>query len=260
MRCVSLLMCLLIMTARAGEPAPEALEVTFNQKIGTRLPREAMFRDEMGEQRALGDFFTSRPVILVLGYYECPMLCQHMNAGLLNVLRALEFDVGDRFDVLHVSIDPEENPSIALAKKRNFLSRYQRQGSESAWHLLTGSESAIRSVTDAVGFDYRYDAASGEYAHPSGLVILTPDARVSSYLFGIQFPPGDLRVALEEAGDGAMGSPIERLLLLCYRYNPIQGKYGRLILDGLRFLSLAAVFALGILIIRSVRRERRRIS
>lgn len=235
--------------------AEDLKDVAFDQKLGAKIPADLKFRDETGREVQLGEYYGKTPFILVLGYYGCPMLCTLVGNGLTEALQDLRFNVGKEFQVIHVSIDPNETPELAAAKKRAYLRQYGRGGAEGGWHLLTGSQEAIEQLTRIVGFGYRYDAQTKQYAHPSGLVIVTPSGEVSRYLFGVNFPAKELRLALVEASENRIGSLSDRLLLVCYHYLPITGRYGALVLWILRGAGVLTVAMLVAGIIWMLRRE-----
>jgi protein SCO1/2 len=232
--------------ATAAETRPAALEtVDYVQRPGAALPLAARFRDEDGRERALGDFFGKRPVVVVPAYYRCPMLCSLVLGGLARSLRAL----GDAdLDVVVFSIDPAETPALAAEKKTGLGVDPDR------WHLLTGDEPQIRAVAEAVGFRYAWDEARGQWAHPAGVVVATPDGRVSRYLFGVEYAPRDLRLALVEASAGKLGSIVDRLLLFCYAYDPSAGAYSLAVLRTVRIAGLLTVVLLAAFVTVNVRR------
>jgi protein SCO1/2 len=226
-----------------GRPAV-VREVGIDQRIGDRLPLGTRFRDASGRDVALGDFFAERPVLVVPAYYECPMLCTLVLNGVLRALRALAFDAGRDFEVVVFSFDPDETSELAAAKRATYLAEYRRPGTEAGWHFLTGDAAAIGRLTRAIGYRYAYDEGSGEYAHPSGVVVATPDGRVSHYFFGIEFSPRDLRLAFVEASARRLGSVVDQVLLLCFRYDPSLGAYSA---AAMRALRVAGVLTLGAL-------------
>ncbi len=230
--------------------------ISFDQKLSAQVSLELPFQDETGKSVRLGDYFWRKPVILVLGYYECPMLCTLVLNGLVESLEDMKWTAGNEFTVVNVSINPRETPALAAAKKRNYLKRYGRSGASAGWHFLTGAEPAIRRLADEVGFQFAYDTESKQYAHPSGLVILTPKGKVAQYLFGVTFAPRTLYNALGAASSDHIGTPIQRLILLCFHYNPIRGKYGPAIMLCLRFLGFATVLGLAWLLISALRQEK----
>lgn len=227
--------------------------IGFHQNLNTQITLNSTFRDENGKTVQLGDYFGRKPVVLVLGYYGCPMLCTLTLNGMVESLEDLKWNIGDEFDVLNVSINPHETPALAFAKKKTYLKRYGRHGADAGWHFLTGNEAQIKRLADEVGFQYAYDPQSKEYAHASGLVILTPDGKISHYLFGVTFASQDFFTALQDASKKKVGSPIRELILLCFHYNPITGKYGALIMAIVRGLAVATVLGLVWLVFRMSR-------
>src|SRR5438105_12965182 len=215
--------------------------VKFEQHPGHQISRDLVFRDEKGRALKLGEFFGNRPMILVLGYYRCPMLCTMINDGLINALENLRANVGSDFDVVDLSIDPTEAPAAAAEKKALYVRRYGRSRAAAGWHCLIGDQSAITRLTNEVGYRYAYDPQIKQYAHPSGVIVLTPDGKISRYVFGVTFNSTELRDALADAREGKSGSVFSQLFLLCYHYNPITGKYGGLILSILRGASVGLV-------------------
>jgi protein SCO1 len=247
----SWVLVLVLLAAGARSPAhAQALSdaalarISFEQKLNTQISLDLPFRDEAGQPVRLGEYFGRKPVILVLGYYQCPMLCTLVANGMVESLEDIKWSIGHEFDVVHVSIDPRETPDLAAAKKRNYLKRYGRSGAAQGWHFLTGQDTAIKQLADEVGFQYAYDAPSHEYAHASGLVILNPQGKVARYLFGVTYAPADLFQALAQASANKVSSPVQRLILLRFHYNPIRGKYGAAIMLVIRLLSAATVLGL----------------
>jgi protein SCO1 len=230
----------------------------FEQKLNAQVSLDLVFRDEGGRPVKLGDYFGRKPVILVLGYYGCPMLCTLVLNGMVDTLLDLKMDIGNQFEVVNVSIDPTERPELAAAKKRTYLRRYGRHGAEAGWHFLTGEESSIKKLAGEVGFQYAYDPILKQYAHPSGLIVLTPQGKVARYFFGINYPAQDLATTLREAGSEKVGSPVRQLLLLCFHYSPLRGKYGQAIITILRTGGVATVLGLAgtILLVRQHRKRR----
>jgi protein SCO1/2 len=247
--------------AQQQERSPAGSVVTqvgFDQKLGVRLPLDLHFRDDSGRDLALGELFGRRPVILVPVYYRCPMLCNQVLNGLTRSLKPLSLDAGKGFDVVAVSIDPAETPELAAKKKAGYLERYERPGTESGWHFLTGDPASIEALTRAIGFRYTFNPETKLYAHAAGIVIVTPDGRTARYFYGIDHSPRDLQYELERANQGQIGSPIARLLLLCYDYDAASGKYTLSILRLSRILGTTTAVALGSFLFIMVRRDRRR--
>lgn len=238
------------------EPGPETIR--FEQKLGAQLPLDTVFVDETGERRPLARFFGDRPVVISFGYYECPNLCSIVLNATSDALAALAFRPGEDYEYVFVSIDPSETPTLAANSKRAYSRHYGKPGTSEGWHFLTGRETDIRALATAAGFDYRYDAAVGQYAHPSGILVATTDGRVSKYLYGIEYDPRDLRLALVEASDGEVGSPVDQLLLLCFHYNPLTGKYSLAIHRTLQAAGALTALVLFTFVGRSIFRERLR--
>jgi protein SCO1/2 len=219
-------------------------QVTFAPKLNAALPLGARFRDEHGRDVALGEYFGRRPIVLALVYYECPMLCTQVLNGLVRSLRALGFDAGKEFDVVAVSFNAKEAPELAARKKQAYLADYNRPGTETGWHFLTGRPEAIAELTKSVGFSYVYDEKTEQFAHAAGIVVLTPDGHVSRYFYGIDYAPRDVRLGLIDASAGKIGSTVDRMLLhYCYRYDPSTGTYGWVAMTLIR---AAAVGLLGV--------------
>ena len=231
--------------------------VKFEQHAGQQISRDLTFRDEKGRASKLGAFLGNRPVILVLGYYRCPMLCTMINDGLINALQNLRANVGADFDVVEVSIDPHETPTDAGERKKLYVRRYGRPAAAAGWHCLVGDTQAITQLADEVGYRYAYDPEIKQYAHPSGVIVLTPAGKISRYVFGATFNSTELRDALTAAKEGKSGSVLSQIFLLCYHYNPITGKYGALILSLLRIASIGTVISLILLVAWMVGRDRR---
>jgi protein SCO1/2 len=232
-------------------------EIKFDQKLNNTISLDLHFRDENNKEVRLADYFSKKPVILVLGYYGCPMLCTLVLNGMAEGLQDLRWSIGKEYDVINVSIDPHETPLLAAAKKRSYLKRYGRDTAESGWHFLTGDSDAIQRLADEVGFRYAYDPVSKQYAHPSGLVVLTRDGRISRYLFGVTFSPRDLYTSLDTASSRKIGSRIQDLILLCFHYRPITGRYGNIIMITVRVLGVATLLGLPALIITMARKKPR---
>jgi len=255
------LLLLVLLEARPGAAQtvlPMSIrKVGFDQKLNEQVPLDLVFKDEAGREVRLGDYIHDKPVILVLAYFRCPMLCSEVLNGLVRGMLDLPFEVGKDFEVLTVSFDPSETPEMATAKKHTYVQRYGRPGGAAGWHFLTGKEDAIKKLTAAVGFRYTYDAAHEQFAHASGIMILTPGGKIARYIFDVQFPPRDLRLALVEASANRIGSPADQILLFCFHYDPVEGKYGPAILNLLRLGGVLTLGAIGIFWICLWRRERR---
>ena len=244
---------------QAHDDRPLALRtVDLKQNLGAQIPLDLRFRDETGKEVILRDYFGRRPVILSLVYYRCQDLCPLVLDGLVRTMRPLSFNAGEQFDVITLSFDPRDTPALAAAKKTDVINRYGRPGSGAGWHFLTGDETAIQRLTEAVGFRYKYETDQDRFAHATGIMLLTPGGKVSRYFYGIEFSPRDLRLGLIEASSSQIGSPIDQLLLFCYHYDPTTGKYNFIITNSIRAGGIATVAALGAFIIIMLRRERGR--
>ncbi len=243
----------------AGVEPADLKKVSFDQKLNAQLPLDLPFKDENGHDVKLGDYFGhQKPVVLALVYYDCPMLCTLALNGLAGAMKGMSLNPGTDYDLVTVSFDPRETPKLAAAKKETYIRRYGHPEAASAWHFLTGQEPAIKALTDAVGFHYVYDPATGNYAHATGIMIATSDGRLSRYLYGIDYAPRDLRLALVSASAGRIGTPVDRVLLYCYHYDPKSGKYGLVVLNVIRLGGVATMLVLGSFVIVMVSRERRR--
>jgi len=238
---------------------PEAMKaVEIEQRLDAQLPLDAAFRDESGREVRLQEYFAAgKPVVLAFVYYECPMLCNQVLNGLVGSLSALSFTPGKEFQVIAVSFDPKEGPELAARKKETYLRRLGRgDGPGRGWHFLTGDKASIDALTGAAGFRYAWDEQTKQFAHGSAIMVATPGGRLSHYFYGIDYSPKDLRLALVESSAGQIGSPVDRLLLYCYHYDPTTGKYGPVIMNVLRAAGVATVLGVvGLLL--TLRRRRR---
>lgn len=227
---------------------PALRKIGIEQKLGEQLPLDAEFKDEEGKSVKLGDYFgKGKPIVLALVYYECPMLCNQILNGLTGSLKGISFDAGKEFDVVAISFDARENdkPGLAKNKKAGYLERYSRAGTENGWHFLTGAQSEIDKVTQAAGFNYQWDEKSNQFAHGSGIMIATPDGKLSRYLYGIDYAPKDVKFAVMESARNKIGNPAEQLFLYCYQYDPAAGKYGLSIMKVMRLGAVLTLIGLG---------------
>jgi protein SCO1 len=236
----------------SGNPStglPAALqEVRIDQKLDQQLPLDLVFRDESGTPVKLGQYFGKKPVLLAFVYYDCPMLCTQVLNGMVTSFRVLPFQIGNEFDVVTVSFDPRETNALAAAKKKvyvDYLPEKMRAGATSGWHFLTGDEASIAQLTDAVGFRYRWDEATKQFAHASAIMLTTSQGKLSRYFYGVEYPARDLRLGLIETSANKIGSPVDQLLLYCFHYDPATGKYGAAIMRVMRVAGVVTV--LGIL-------------
>jgi len=232
--------------------------IGIEQRLNESVPLDLVFRDETGAQVRLGDYFGKKPVILSLVYLKCPMLCTLVLNGLVRSLRATSFDAGREFEVITVSFDPRETAETAATMKRVYMEEYRRPGAEQGWHFLTGDEASIARLTEAVGFRYKYDPESGQFAHASGIMVLTPKGRIAQYFYGLEYSARDLRLSLVESAENKIGSPVDQVLLYCFRYDPAKGKYGLVIMKALRVAGVGTVLGLATVILSLVYRQRRK--
>ena len=242
------LICLILAgNAVSAQSLPDSAlrRIAFDQKLGGMVSLDLPFRDESGKPVRLGDYFGQRPVILVLGYYGCPMLCTLVLNGMIGGLQDLPMKMGRDYEVVNVSIDPHETPALAAAKKKSYVTRFGQPDAAAGWHFLTGDEPAIRKLAAEVGFNYAYDPTYHQYAHPSGLMILTPAGKISHYLSGVVFSNADLSQSIADAAGAKVGSPIEQIFLLCFHYSPVSGKYSGLVLVVVRVVGVVVLVWLG---------------
>jgi protein SCO1/2 len=236
---------------------PEILsKVGIDQRIGQQIPLDLTFKNEVGREVRLSEFFTGKPVVLALAYYECPMLCTQVLNGMTGALKTLSFNAGKDFEVVVVSIDPKDNFRLAANKKASYLEHYGRPETAAGWHFLTGAESSIAPLAEAIGFRYTYDSNIKQYAHGAAIYVATPKV-VSRYLMGIDFAPRDLRLALVEASNNVLGSVVDQVLLLCYHYDPTMGKYGAATINAVRAGFILTVTGFLTFLFVSLRSERR---
>lgn len=259
---VAILVLLLIGSTSAQVPedsTPPALKgVGLDQHLGEEVPRDLAFLDEAGRSVRLGDYFDERPLILTLNYYECPMLCTLELNGLVASLKTMSLEPERDFRIVTVSINPKEGPALAAEKKALYVKNYARAGAASGWHFLTGEEPSIQELARRVGFRYAFDAASGQYAHAAGIVLLTPSGRISRYFYGVDYAPRDLRLALVESSEGKIGSLADKVLLFCFHYDPATGRYSIAAMRAMRLGGVLTALVLGVMILRMLRRERAR--
>ena len=242
-----------------SSPPPMLRNVGIDQRLNAQVPLDLVFKDEAGRDVKLGDYFGNKPVILSLVYYSCPMLCNQVLNGVVGSLEAVPFRVGDEFDIVTVSFDPRETPALAAEKKQTYLRQYERlkpdDKAAGGWHFLTGNQEAIEQLTKTVGFRYAFDPQTDQFAHASGIMVLTPQGKVSGYFYGIEYAPRDLRLSLVEASENKIGSPVDQLILYCYHYDPTRGQYGLVIINVIRLAGIVTVIAIICLILMLRRRS-----
>jgi protein SCO1 len=233
---------------------PILTNVGVDQKLNSQIPLEAKFRDENGQPVVLKQYF-DKPVILTLVYYTCPMLCSEVLNGTVSSLKPVKFDVGKEFNVVTISIDPKDTPGAAMGKKKMMMARYGRHGADQGWHFLTGDKENIDAVAKAVGWKYAYDPRSGQYAHASAIMLLTPEGKVSRYFYGIEYSAKDIQFGIMDASQNKIGSIADQVVLYCYHYDPATGKYGVAVMRLVRGAGLLTVALICGFIFVAVRRE-----
>jgi protein SCO1 len=243
----SLLVVAFATDARAGEAEPklpQELEgIDIDERPGAVLPADARLRDSSGREVTLGSYFDDeRPTVLLLAYYECPMLCSLVINGFLQGMKGIDWTAGKEYRVLVVSFDPRDTPEVARQKREAYVGAYGRPVADKGWEFLVGDEAEVRRIADAVGFKYRWDKETSQYAHAAGAFAITPQGKLSRTLYGIAFPPKDLRLALLEASEGKLGSAWGRVLLFCFHYDNAERGY---VLAGRRLMTaFGGLFAL----------------
>jgi protein SCO1 len=237
--------------ASSGLPA-QLQNVGFEPQLNAQMPLDVNFRDESGRDVQLREFFGRKPVVLALVYYGCPMLCNQVEMGVVGSLKMLSFSPARDYEVIFVSFDPRETPDMAAKKKAAALARFGRPETGAGWHFLTGREESVRAVTSAANFRYSFDEKHDLFAHASGIMLLTPDGRISRYFYGVEYPSRDVRLGLVDASAGKIGTPIDHLLLFCFQYNPETARYSATVLRIVRLGGILTIFTIvaGILIFR----------
>lgn len=246
-----------IMSPPANVRPPGLKNVGIEQRLNEQVPGQLTFRDESGRPVKLADYFGNKPLILNLVYYKCPMLCSEVLAGLTSALKPMKLDVGKDFDVLTISFDPRETPKDASESKAEYLKRYGHPGAEEGWHFLTGPQESIDALTKAAGFQYEYNAQTGQFAHTTAIIVLTPEGKIAQYYYGVEFPTRDLRLALVQASQNKIGSVVDQILLYCYHYDASAGKYGLMVTRVLRLAGIATIVILGGFMLIMFRRDAR---
>jgi protein SCO1/2 len=270
---ISLAMAAILLSAQPGEPAPAQPSLSMNdpnlkarlpapllgvgieQKLDRQVSLSLLFRDETGDPVPLSKFFHGKPVLLAPVYYRCPMLCTQILNGVASALKAVSFDPGRDFEVVAFSFDPKDTPGLAASKKQAYVRRYGRANTVNGWHFLTGDEANIKALTEELGFHYRYDAATDQFAHASGIMLLTPEGRLSRYFYGVDYSPRDLRLGLVEASANKIGTPVDEALLFCFHYDPATGKYGAIAIDMLRLAGAGFALIGGAFLLVAWRRD-----
>jgi protein SCO1 len=246
-------------TGQASTNLPTILQnVNFRPELNARMPLETAFTDESGKSVQLGEYFhQQKPLLLAFVYYGCPMLCTQLEQGVVGSLRMLSFNPGRDYDVIFVSFDDRDTAQMAAAKKKTSLDHFRRPETAAGWHFLTGSKESIASVTNAANFHFNYDTKNNLFAHASGIMLLTPDGRISRYFYGVEFPGRDLRLGLVDASQGKIGTPVDKMLLFCFQYDPSTARYSATILGIIRLMAVGTVAGLLLMILIFRRRDKR---
>jgi protein SCO1 len=236
---------------------PALVNVKFDPQLNSQIPPDASFVNEMGAPVRLGEYFGKKPVVLVFAYYTCPMLCSQVEQAVVGTLKMISFNPGTDYEVVFVSFDTSDTPDTAVKKKHEALARFARPTTDGGWHFLTGKRESIEAVTKAANFSYSYDEKSKTYGHASGILLLTPDGRISRYFFGVEYPASNVRLGLVDASAGKIGTPVDHLLLFCYQYDPTKARYSATILTVIRMGGVVTLICmvLGFVIFR--RRDHR---
>ena len=264
MKIYMLILCVMLAAGFTAQAQPQVLSnilqnVGLDQKLDSQVPLGLRFRNETGDSVTLASYIDgSKPVVISLVYYECPELCTEILNGMVMGFRQIPFEIGKDYAVVTVSINPGETPDLARGKKESYLRTFPQSGAAAGWHFLVGDTSQVKALAASVGYRYEYDPETGQYAHPSGIIIVTPHGRVARYLYGVEYPNKDLKFALTEASENRIGSPVDKILLLCYHYDPATGKYGLAVMNILRAGGIATLVVLGGIIVSLVRREKRK--
>jgi len=244
---------------RKGELPPILRSVGITQRLGAQIPLDATFKDENGNNVLLSSYFGKQPVVLILAYYRCPMLCSEVVGGAVTALKNVGFEIGKQFQVLTVSFDPRDTPETATAKKRTFINEYGDPLAATGWHFLTGEKTQIDSLANAVGFHYSYDAKTGQYAHAAGLVVISPKGKVAQYFYGVEFPSRDLHLAIVQSSAEKIGSLADEIVLYCCKYDLGTGRYEAVIAHVLQIVGAFTILIVGgglLLFFRMDRRHR----
>jgi protein SCO1 len=237
---------------------PALAGIGIEQRLDQQVPLDLKFRDEAGRELPLSTYFSGhKPVVLALVYLQCPMLCTMILNGVEVALKPVTLNPGQDFEVLAISFDPKDTPELAAAKKATYLRRYARPGTANGWHFLTGDEANIKALTEAVGYHYKYDPTTKQFAHASGIMVLTPEGRISKYFYGVEYSSRDLRLGLVDASRNKIGNPVDQLLLFCYHYDATTGKYGAMAMRMIRIAGAGFVLIGGGFLIFALRRDSR---
>src|SRR5499425_106107 len=244
---------------QASTGLPAILQnVSFRPELNAQMPLAAPFTDENGRSVALGDYLhQQKPVVLAFVYYGCPMLCTQLEQGVVGSLRMLSFNPGRDYEVVFISFDDRDTAQMATAKKNTAMDHFRRQETASGWHFLTGSKESIAAATNAANFHFSFDEKNNLFAHASGILLLTPDGRISRYFYGVEFPGRDLRLGLVDASQGKIGTVVDKAMLYCFQYDPSTARYSATILGIMRVGAVLTIAGLLFIIVFVRRREAR---
>ena len=234
---------------------PALVNVGFDPQLNAQIPVDTPFVDELGQPVTLRQYSGQKPLVLAFVYFTCPMLCSQVEQALVGTLKMISFNPGTDYDVVFLSFDPSDTPDAALKKKHEALSRFARPTTDAGWHFLTGSRESIDAVTKAANFRFSYDAQTKLFGHASGILLLTPDGRISRYFFGVEYPPSHVRLGLVDASAGKIGTPVDHLLLFCYQYDPTKARYSATILTVIRMGGVVTLLCMAIGFVIFRRRE-----
>ncbi|MGC2769266.1 MAG: SCO family protein [Candidatus Acidiferrum sp.] len=236
---------------------PALVNVGFDPQLNAQIPMDAPFVDEYGQPATIRQFSGKKPVVLAFVYFTCPMLCNQVEQALVGTLKMISFNPGTDYEVVFLSFDPNDTPDAALAKKREAMSRFARPATEPGWHFLTGSRASVDAVTKAADFRFSYDPKTKLFGHASGILLLTPDGRISRYFFGVEYPPSNVRLGLVDASSGKIGTPVDHILLFCYQYDPTKARYSATILTVMRMGAVVTLVCMALAFVIFRRREHR---
>lgn len=236
---------------------PALVNVGFDPQLKAQIPLDTAFVDEYGQSATLRQYSGSKPIVLAFVYFTCPMLCNQAEQALVGTLKMISFNPGTDYQVVFISFDPSDTPDAALKKKHEVLSRFARPSTDPGWHFLTGTRESIDAVTKAADFRFSYDEKTKLFGHASGILVLTPDGRISRYFFGVDYPPSNVRLGLVDASSGKIGTPVDHILLFCYQYDPTKARYSATILTVIRMGGIVTLLCMAIGFVIFRRRDHR---
>ena len=230
--------------------------VDIVENLGSSIVLDSEFLNENGEKVVLKDFFSKDiPTIITLNYFECPMLCSLVLNGLGDSLKSLSLEAGNDYQIITIDINPHETYQLAHQKKKNYIQKYNIDNLDQNWSFLTGTNENIKKITNSIGFLYYYDRIRDEYMHPAALAVVNPDGIISRYLYGIQFPEKDLKLALLEAAEGKIGSTLDRIILYCYHYDPYKNTYTLFATNIMRIGGILTLIFIGLMLFNFWRKD-----